>query len=91
MADHTPGTFDVKGFADGFAKTGNMPAKSEGDEKQTTAVKYCTNCGHPLIEGAKFCEECGAKVVQSSDVCTQCGYIFHNNAKFCPECGTKRT
>jgi len=25
-------------------------------------MKYCTNCGAPLAEGARFCTNCGAKV-----------------------------
>lgn len=52
--------------------------------------RFCMNCGHPLSAGAKFCEECGTKVEQNTDVCTGCGYVFKNQAKFCPECGTKR-
>lgn len=26
-------------------------------------MKYCTNCGSPLAEGAKFCTNCGTQVV----------------------------
>ncbi|MBR5163820.1 MAG: zinc-ribbon domain-containing protein [Schwartzia sp.] len=24
--------------------------------------QFCTNCGAPLVNGAKFCENCGTKV-----------------------------
>ena len=34
----------------------------------------CTNCGAALADSAKFCPECGTKVVR---------------AVFCAECGTK--
>ena len=27
------------------------------------SMKYCTNCGSPLAEGAKFCTNCGTQVV----------------------------
>lgn len=26
------------------------------------SIKYCPNCGHPLQEGARFCQECGTPV-----------------------------
>ena len=28
-------------------------------------MKFCSNCGAPLIEHSKFCNECGSKVVDS--------------------------
>ncbi|MDO4816501.1 MAG: zinc ribbon domain-containing protein, partial [Bacillota bacterium] len=26
-------------------------------------MPFCSNCGAPLIEGAKFCSRCGAKLI----------------------------
>jgi len=51
----------------------------------------CSNCGKELVEGAKFCLECGTKIAQSeSNICTKCGTEFKEGAKFCLECGAKR-
>ena len=48
----------------------------------------CKNCGNELVEGAKFCMECGTKV-ETELVCAECGMKLPLNAKFCMECGTK--
>lgn len=52
----------------------------------------CTKCGANLPTNAKFCLECGEKVVLniSSDtvVCPECGKTV-TKGKFCPECGHK--
>ena len=48
----------------------------------------CTNCGADLADSAKFCPECGTKVVREV-FCAQCGTKLAAGAKFCPECGTK--
>lgn len=34
-------------------------------------MKYCTNCGSPLAEGAKFCTNCGTQVVAPASRPTQ--------------------
>ncbi len=28
-------------------------------------MSFCTNCGHKLMDGAKFCDQCGAKVANN--------------------------
>ena len=49
----------------------------------------CTKCGTSLPAGAKFCLECGEKVVSDDMVvCPECGNIVAKG-KFCPECGHK--
>ena len=48
----------------------------------------CTNCGASLSDSAKFCPECGTKVVREV-FCAQCGTKLSAGTKFCPECGTK--
>ena len=55
------------------------------NEAATPKAQKCRNCGATLTIGAKFCPECGAKVVS---VCPKCGTPT-NGAKFCPECGEK--
>ncbi len=48
----------------------------------------CPQCQHQNGETAKFCEECGAKLISA---CPQCGQQLNPTAKFCPECGTALT
>ena len=44
----------------------------------------CASCGFENPAGAKFCEECGAKLVRA---CPACGHETSASAKFCSECG----
>ena len=44
----------------------------------------CPSCGQGVPAGAKFCMNCGAKLV-----CTNCGNPLVPGAKFCPNCGQK--
>ncbi|HXH03434.1 MAG TPA: adenylate/guanylate cyclase domain-containing protein, partial [Candidatus Competibacteraceae bacterium] len=44
----------------------------------------CASCGFENPSGAKFCEECGSKLVGT---CPQCGHEVRPTAKFCGECG----
>lgn len=56
-----------------------------------TATAKCAKCGATLPANAKFCLDCGEKVVSvSSDtvVCPSCGKTVAKG-KFCPECGHK--
>ena len=46
----------------------------------------CPSCGEPVGEGAKFCENCGEKLILD---CTQCGEPVRAGAKFCENCGAK--
>lgn len=48
----------------------------------------CSNCGAELADGAKFCGECGTKVVVQN-TCPECGTVCPADAKFCAECGHK--
>lgn len=45
----------------------NCMIKLEYEEEEATKNNYgfCTNCGKPLPEGAKFCPYCGAKVIDT--------------------------
>ena len=44
----------------------------------------CPSCGQPVTGGAKFCSNCGAKLV-----CSNCGQPLTPGAKFCSNCGNK--
>jgi class 3 adenylate cyclase/ribosomal protein L40E len=46
----------------------------------------CPECNTGNPEGAKFCLNCGGKLVA---VCPQCGATLPPQAKFCFECGTQ--
>lgn len=46
----------------------------------------CPACGHPVKPGAKFCENCGAKLAVA---CPQCGEPLQPGAKFCSNCGAQ--
>lgn len=48
----------------------------------------CKKCGTAMRENAKFCFECGEKVIKELK-CKKCGSILMPNSKFCDECGTK--
>jgi membrane protease subunit (stomatin/prohibitin family) len=48
----------------------------------------CPKCGAKLKAHAKFCSECGEKLV-SEQKCSKCGNKLEKDAKFCPECGEK--
>ena len=44
----------------------------------------CSNCGRPLREGARFCDNCGNPVAVT---CPGCGKQLRIGARFCDECG----
>ena len=58
----------------------------------------CQKCGSEVPAGAKFCNECGAKIEQvalfkddetkstESYECESCGNLIPNNSVFCPIC-----
>lgn len=46
----------------------------------------CPSCHAAVREGAKFCDECGAKLGPAH--CANCNAELRSGAKFCDECGT---
>lgn len=60
-------------------------------EKDWNDVKKaaCPKCDAVVKAHAKFCPECGFKLV-ADEKCKSCGANLGASAKFCPECGEKR-
>ena len=46
----------------------------------------CSTCQRDNDAGAKFCEECGTKLLK---VCLACGIELNPVARFCPACGVR--
>jgi len=81
------------GFAIGNAMAGAMTdairqSKGEGGSNRIA----CPKCGGANAPGARFCNECGAKMEVASQTvpCIKCGAALQAGAKFCIECGTKQ-
>ncbi|HET7689696.1 MAG TPA: adenylate/guanylate cyclase domain-containing protein [Nocardioidaceae bacterium] len=54
-----------------------------------TAGGSCRTCGATgLLDGAKFCHECGAPTITG---CSSCGESLVPGAKFCSSCGASQT
>lgn len=54
----------------------------------------CIHCGSEVRNGAKFCRECGAEIVEKTEtlntnMCPVCGSLIEYDAIFCNECGTR--
>jgi ribosomal protein L40E len=58
------------------------PAKAES----AAGGLVCLQCGEENKPRAKFCEECGSKLMKA---CAACGEENKPTAKFCEECGQK--
>jgi hypothetical protein len=48
----------------------------------------CTHCSTQLVQGAKFCHQCGITIELKAN-CASCGSTLSANALFCPQCGDK--
>ncbi len=70
---------------------------ADNDERATRCVScgtiliqgqcaVCQKCGHPIVEGAAFCANCGASACK---VCLRCHSPVKADATFCPSCGKK--
>ena len=51
-------------------------------------MAFCINCGYQLVDGAKFCFECGTKInIHSAPQETQRKIVFDGELHKCPNCG----
>src|SRR4051794_18709274 len=69
----------------------NWPSNNFASSDQITGGRgtvQCPQCQHGNSVAAKFCEECGTRLVR---VCPDCGHEVSPRAKFCPECGMPLT
>ncbi len=91
------GGFDVSGFMRKMKPQSNEVMPDDQSSAQPSAVTssssdvggcFCSECGHPLLAGSKFCNFCGAKQ-QTDPVCPTCGAKLTVGSKFCNQCGTR--
>ena len=54
-----------------------------------TKMKSCPYCSSNVVDGAKFCNDCGKNL--ESQKCQKCGVALIPGSKFCNECGTEVT
>jgi ribosomal protein L40E len=69
----------------------NQSQSKTGGETAAAAKIACPKCGAANLTGAKFCNECGAKMEIAGQTvpCAKCGAQLPAGSKFCSECGTK--
>ena len=64
--------------------------RREREEKERLAKRTCFVCKAVNPEGAKFCEECGAKLgAFPKEYCRACNAMNQPGQKFCGECGNR--
>jgi membrane protease subunit (stomatin/prohibitin family) len=67
---------------------GNTFAHAAGSVMNTPARGIsCKKCGDVNEAGAKFCNECGGKLVAAQTECYSCRALVDEDAKFCSNCG----
>lgn len=83
---------NVMGGTMGNAMTNVQPDMQSPESKKETPKIQCPKCGKYVLEGAKFCLECGTKIELPKNediiVCPNCNAAVPK-AKFCLECGYK--
>ena len=51
-------------------------------------AKFCTQCGHSLQPGDRFCRNCGRDLILRQK-CSKCGADYELGDHFCGKCGKK--
>jgi membrane protease subunit (stomatin/prohibitin family) len=75
---------------------GMQPGQPLGQPPQTAAPPpppdspKCPKCNDPYEPGAKFCNNCGEKLLDTV-ACIKCGKELEKGSKFCADCGSKQT
>ena len=81
---------DVESIEDAFSKIvsgGRAGYKAIIERKKPDAK--CSQCGKKAPEDAKFCPDCGGKIVIPITKCPSCKKSIEETEKFCMNCGTK--
>lgn len=80
------------GIGNMFAEAFFSGQQKQPDTKPATepAKVKCSSCGAQMSAQAKFCIECGTKVVPTTVKCSGCGIDLPAESKFCQECGHKQ-
>lgn len=68
-------------------KPRRQASSSQADQTRKAANVSCSQCNSILQASAKFCPECGMKVLPKG-ICAACSSKLPKNAKFCPQCGS---
>lgn len=68
------------------SKPRREPSSSPAVQTIRVDIMHCSQCNSSLPASAKFCSECGTKVLPKG-ICAACNSKFPKNAKFCPKCG----
>ena len=58
--------------------------KITGDKETAKKLEKCPKCKAKLEPDAKFCPECGYKLIT---VCAKCNVEYPVGTKFCKQCG----
>jgi hypothetical protein len=66
-------------------RSGAGAGKCYRHARERSGLMQCPQCQCEHTETARFCEECGVRLVRA---CPGCGQEVRARAKFCPECGT---
>jgi membrane protease subunit (stomatin/prohibitin family) len=77
------------GAAMAGAITEAMKGAKEEQPAAAAATVSCPNCGTANPAGAKFCNNCGTKLGDTTINCPNCGHENPAGSKFCNNCGTK--
>lgn len=80
------------GFAIGNAMAGAMTDAMKHSKSENSAGVKCPKCGSDNVQGAKFCNDCGAQLEAAGQTvpCVKCGSALAAGMKFCNECGAKQ-
>ncbi len=72
----------------GMMQKAQQQAEQGGGEGEKPPTKKCPKCSAEIPAEAKFCLNCGAKLVETMN-CPKCNAELPKNAKFCSSCGYK--
>lgn len=64
------------------------PAAAAAGAAAAVSTVACPNCGHQVVAGSKFCNNCG-QTMAVENKCPNCGENVVAGSKFCNNCGHK--